>query len=241
MEESTSPALPLCQCILAQGAGGSEKDPPKGTHSHLTHRISSSRGRWRNVALDSGICSAVGSRHRARCPSALARAGRVTRWGSSPGGGGGGGSPRPPAPIKMLDTDLQVKRQGDRRPFHRACCSPQKGGFQGRGAGMRAAAGGQSRHHCPRSLGEGVMLTQGFLPAKGVGGRVFPLSLAVSLVKLGSNRNPGIQIPGADTRRLGGALRPSGHGFQGGEVFVASNYFRELCFAGKEKPAVSGL
>ena len=55
---------------------------------------------------------------------------------------------------------------------------------------MRAAAGGQSRHHCPRSLGEGVMLTQGFLPAKGVRGRVFPPSLAVSLVKLGSNRNP---------------------------------------------------
>lgn len=87
---------------------------------------------------------------------------------------------------------------------------------------MRAAAGGQSRHHCPRSLGEGVMLTQGFLPAKGVGGRVFPpshpSSLAVSLVKLSSNRNPGIQIPGADTPLLGGALHPSGCGFQGGKL-----------------------
>lgn len=65
---------------------------------------------------------------------------------------------------------------------------------------MRAAAGGQSRHHCPRSLGEGVMLTQGFLPAKGVGGSVFPPALAVSLVKLYSNRSPGIQILGAATR-----------------------------------------
>lgn len=62
---------------------------------------------------------------------------------------------------------------------------------------MWAAAGGQSRHHCPCSLGEGVMLTQGFLPAKGVGGRGFPPSLAVSLVKLGSSRNPGIRIPGS--------------------------------------------
>lgn len=106
---------------------------------------------------------------------------------------------------------------------------------------MRAAAGGQSRHHCPCSLGKGVMLTQGFLPAKGVGGRVFPPSLTVSLVKLGSNRNPGIQIPGADTHLLGGALHPSGDGFQGGEVFVANNYFWELCFACKEKPAASWL
>lgn len=106
---------------------------------------------------------------------------------------------------------------------------------------MRAAAGGQSRHHCPRSLGEGVMLTQGFLPAKGVGGRVFPPSLTVSLVKLGSDRNPGIQIPGADTRLLGGALRPSGCGFQGSEVFVANNHFRELCLTCKEKPATSWL
>lgn len=51
MEESTSPALPLCQCILARG--GSEKDPPKGTHSHLTHRIAplgAGGGMWLSTA-----------------------------------------------------------------------------------------------------------------------------------------------------------------------------------------------
>lgn len=187
------------------------------------------------------MCSTAGSH--TCCPSAALAlcSGFRAGWESDPTGeqpGRRGGLSL--APIKMLDTDLRVKRQGNRRPFHRACCSPQKGGFQGRGAGMRAAAGGQSRHHCPLSLGEGVMLTQGFLPAKGVRGRVFPPSLppslAISLVKLSSNRNARIQIPGADTRLLGGALPPSGCGFQGGEVFVANNCFGELCFACKEKP-----
>lgn len=127
------------------------------------------------------MCSAAGSR--TCCPSAALAlcSGFRAGWESDPTGeqpGRRGGLSL--APIKMLDTDLRVKRQGNRRPFHRACCSPQKGGFQGRGAGMRAAAGGQSRHHCPLSLGEGVMLTQGFLPAKGVRGRVFPPSLRPS-------------------------------------------------------------
>lgn len=157
-------------CPIGASLPGGNRRRPSQRHSWLGNPWDGSSGAGGGMWLCAGMCSSRGGRSFG------------AGWESDPAGEQPGRRrgtcPWPPAPIKMLDTDLQVKRQGDRRPFHRACCSPQKGGFQGRGAGMRAAAGGQSRHHCPRSLGEGVMLTQGFLPAKGVGGRGFPPSLA---------------------------------------------------------------
>lgn len=51
VEESTSPALPPCQCILAQGGRGIRKRPSRGHSRPLNPSNSSSRGRWRNVAV----------------------------------------------------------------------------------------------------------------------------------------------------------------------------------------------
>lgn len=86
-----------------------KKDSSKGFGSSWSNRVAALG--WVEEC-SSGSRPSVGRAPRAGCRAA----GRMTRCG--------GVLPQPPAPIKMLDTGPGVKRQGGRRPFHRACCSP---------------------------------------------------------------------------------------------------------------------